>query len=376
MKKLYLALLIMLALLSASPVLAASKSAAAKAAWKPLSPDGYSPIAWAKAPGIASFFKAPDDNGAIDFVTRIYLPQNQIEFIISTNTPADLTATDVNSGSDTASSGQESFSTTTSSSTTAADISDFHNLSFTRLGAEAAKAIAAPVKFLWDAQFFNLQPVFSELSMAVKYTAGTTTTITSGSRSIPDMAKPRRMLIINNQTGKAAIEDFDSSIFIDNKNGDQALEGFAPTVPLSDSAGGAASRLFLGVSDDGKELLIYCSQLATVDEASNALALAGISPDHQLQADGGGSAACGYNLPGQFFVEPTRSLPLLMGAETILARGIATTKTLNVRSGPSAKKPIVTKLSKGAAVRVFEEKNGWYRIGDGQWVLKSQIKKT
>ena len=111
-------------------------------------------------------------------------------------------------------------------------------------------------------------------------------------------------------------------------------------------------------------------------EASNALVAAGVPVSQQLQADGGGSAACGYNLPGQFFVEPTRMLPLLMGAVTIVARGTATTNGLNVRKGPATKYSIIRKLNKGAPIVALEEKNGWYRIGPGEWVIKTLIKKS
>ena len=365
MKKIYLGLLIVFAL-SATPALAAKQSAAssAKAAWKPQTPTGFTPIAWVSAPGIASFFKPPADNGAIDFLTRIYLPQNQINFIVSTSSPIDLSLANLNSTS----------SQNIGLSTTTVDIKAFHNLSFKRLGAETSKAIDPSIKFLWDASFFNMKPVFTDLSMAVKYSVGATTTISSGSRSISDMAEQRRMLTINNQTGKAVVGDFDPTVFTDTKNSDQALEGFSPTVAKTDSGGGAAARLFLGVSNDGQELTVYCSHLATVKEASDSLTAAGVSPDHQLEADGGGSTSCGYNLPGQFFIEPIRSLPLLMGAKTILARGKVTTKTINVRSGPSTKSPIIAKLLKDTAVRAFEESNGWYRIDDGKWILKSLIK--
>jgi rhodanese-related sulfurtransferase len=361
MKKIYLSLLILFAL-SAIPAMAAT--APAKAAWKPILPKGYSPITWAGAPGVASFYQAPADNGAIDYLTRIYLPQNQINFIASTNTPANLS-------NPIASSSQLLPSGLTASP---ADISNFPNLSFKRLGAEAAKTLDSSIKFLWDAPFFNMHFPYSDLSMGVKYTIGTTTIISSGSRSVPDMALARRMLVINNQKGTALIKDFDSTIFTDSKSGDQAIEGFSPAVAKSDSASGAASRLFLGVSADGKELVVYCSQAATVKEASDALVLAGVSIDHQLEADGGGSAACGYNMPGQYFVEPTRSLPLLMGARTILARGTVTTQTINVRKGPGTKYPIVVKLIKGASIQALEEKNGWYRIGAGEWILKTLIK--
>ena len=352
MKKTCLSLLF-LCLLSATPVLAATKSAApTKAAWKPQTPKGYTQITWAKAPGIVSFFKIPEDSGTLDYITRIYLPQNQIGFIVSTSTPIDLTLP---------------------ASTSTPDI-NLHNLSFERLGAEKTKALNPAIKFLWDAPFFNMKPLFSDLSMATKYTVGATTTISGGSRSVPDMSLARRMLLINNKTGTASIKDFDLDIFTDNKTSDQALEGFAPTVYKSDNTSAAASRLFLGVSKDGRELIIYCSQLATTDEASNALVLAGIPLENQLQADGGGSASCGYNLPGQFFVEPTRNLPMMMGAETILARGVITAKTANLRNGPNSKNKIVGQLAKGAPIRIFEEKNGWCRISKNDWLLKSLIK--
>ena len=246
---------------------------------------------------------------------------------------------------------------------------------FERLVAEVAKGTATTSKFVWNAPFFNITNSVTDLSLALKSTVGTTTLITSGSRPAADMAEERRMLIINNQTGSAAIEDFDPVTFVSSSIGDQALEGFAPTVAKNDNASGATGRLFLGVSTSSKELVVYCSQQATVQEASDALLAAGVPVEHQLEADGGGSATCGYNLPGQFFVEPARTLPLLMGAVTILERGTATTDGLNVRSGPSTKYSIVAKLTKGEVVRVYEERNGWFRIGDGRWVSKTLIKK-
>jgi hypothetical protein len=369
MKKYSLVLAIFL-MLSAAPALAAGKTTttSSKATWNPLAPVDYTLITWAQAPGIASYFKPPSDNGAIDFLTRIYLPKNQINFLVSPTPPVSPAA----AKSNTEASGLDAQATVGAGAP--ADISSFPNLTFARIGAEAAKAIDPSIKFIWDAAFFNMKPLASDLSMAVKYTTSSTTTISSGSRSASDMALPRRMLIINNQTGKAEIENFDSSIFTDPESGDQALEGFSPAVVKTDSSSPAASRLFLGVSTDGEELEVYCSQLATVQEASDALTAAGVSIDHQLEADGGASAACGYNLPGQFFVEPTRSLPLLMGAKTIFARGKITASTANVRSGPSTKFSIVSKLSKGTTVLAFGELNGWYRIGDGEWVIKSLVK--
>ena len=249
------------------------------------------------------------------------------------------------------------------------NINNFHNLSFERITTETAKSIDSSNKFIWDAQFFNMKTGSSDLSMAIKYSKDKKTIITSGSRSVVDMGKNRKMLLIDNKKGTATIKNFDSATFIDE--GDVGLEGFAPTVEKSD---GATSRLFLGVSNDGKELIIYCSQLATNKDASNALLAAGVSVENQLQADGGGSASCGYNLPGQYFVEPVRTLPVLMGAKTIIFSGKVTTSTLNVRNKPSTKGDILYKLSKNEEIKAFEEKDGWYRIGDNEWVMKTYIK--
>jgi len=356
MKKLLVLSLIIVSL-SATPAFAAAKKTvvAAKPAWKAVTPTGYSPISWASAPGVASFFKPPADSGAIDYLTRINLRQNLINFIVSPDAAPVV-------------------KTPTAPDATTGEIAAYPDLSFKRLGAEASKAIDPAIKFIWDAPFFNMGAVMSDLSMAVKYTAGGKTVVSAGTRSASDMALPRRMLIVNNQTGKAMIEDFDQTVFTDPKSGDLALEGFSPAVVKTDGPTAAASRLFLGISNDGQELAVYCSQSATVNEANDALVAAGVAPNNILEADGGGSAACGYNLPGQFFVEPTRTLPLLMGAKNILKRGKITSTTANVRSGPGTKYPIVSKLLKDDAITALGELNGWYRIGDGEWVIKTLIK--
>lgn len=359
MKKLFVILLVV-ASMSATPTFAAAKKTVApkKPAWETVAPAGYSPITWASAPGIASFFKPPTDNGAIDFLTRINLQKNQINFIISPDAGAVIPDPLADSAMDAASK----------------EISAYPALSFKRIVAEASKAIDPAIKFIWDAPFFNMGLVTSDLSMAVKYTVGDKTVTSGGTRSAADMSLPRRMLLINNKTGKAVIQDFDQAVFTDPKSGDTALEGFSSAVEKSDNQSASASRLFIGVSEDGQGLAIYCSRSATVREASNALIAAGIAADKILQADGGGSTACGYNMPGQFFVEPIRTLPMLMGAKTIMLRAKVTSDTLNVRSGPGTKYSIVSKLSKGDAITAYGELSGWYRIGDGRWVIKTMVK--
>ncbi len=357
---------VLFALLCAAP-----KSSAAS--WKPVVPEGYSPITWAKAPGIATFYKAPAGNGSLDFITRVYLPQNFIHFIAATATPQDWGAS---TAADFAPQPKVQAAIYVEATTTAAaddSANAFHNFSFTRIAAEVSKQWVPAAKFIWNGPFFNVNLAASDLSMALKMTVGTTTLVTSGSRPDADIAEARRMFLLNNKTGTARVVDFDAADFVNIKNGDQAMEGFAPTVAKADAPGGRAARLFMGVTPDNKELVIYCTQSATVGEASDALLAAGVAPENQIEADGGGSAACGYNLPGQFFVEPSRTVPLLMGATTIVGRG--TTSGANVRRGPATKYAVVAKLSKGEAVTIFEEKNGWYRIGDSQWVVKSLIKK-
>lgn len=46
---------------------------------------------------------------------------------------------------------------------------------------------------------------------------------------------------------------------------------------------------------------------------------------------------------------------------------------LNVRTGPSTNYLIITALPYGTKVTVFEENNGWSRIGDGQWVCSQYL---
>ncbi len=377
----------LLALISVTTFLLTPLMASA-ATWKPTTPEEYTAITWAKAPGIASFFKAPSGSGALDFLTRINLAQNQIQFIMADMPPADWGLANVNF---TASIPLEDSTPTTTPVPTSTEndlvvapipvpvpdpaVSSYHNFAFPRFVAESGKALATDAKFVWNAPFFNITLPTSDLSMALKTTMDGKPFISSGSRPDFDMSNNRRMLLINNRTARANIQEFDAKIFVGATSGDQAVEGFAPDVGKSDGGNGRTARLFIGVMPDKKELVIYCSQYATGQEASRALSAAGVPTENQMQLDGGGSASCGYNLPGQYFVEPTRTLPVMMGAMTVLARGNPTTDGLNVRSGPGPKNQVVMKLNKADQVRVFEEKNGWYRIGKDQWVSKSLIKK-
>ena len=49
---------------------------------------------------------------------------------------------------------------------------------------------------------------------------------------------------------------------------------------------------------------------------------------------------------------------------------------LNVRSAPGTGSKVVKALRKGSTVTVYEEKNGWSRIGANQWVCSKYLKKV
>lgn len=47
---------------------------------------------------------------------------------------------------------------------------------------------------------------------------------------------------------------------------------------------------------------------------------------------------------------------------------------LNVRAGASKEAKIIRQLPDGAKVPVFEIKDGWARIGDGEWAMADYLK--
>ena len=54
--------------------------------------------------------------------------------------------------------------------------------------------------------------------------------------------------------------------------------------------------------------------------------------------------------------------------------GKVTASVLNVRSGPGSSYKVVSTLKKGKTVTIYEEKNGFYRIGDNKWCSADYIK--
>lgn len=357
MKKIFFTLVLVISfLLTSTPIYAATKTTAKTKSvvvppWKAAAPDGYSPITWVGNKGVTSFMRMPESgNGYLDYLTFIYLPYNQIKFIASSSPREDWGV------------GQNPL-----------DGEETHNWAFARAAAEVMKQNNPDAKFVWNAPYFNETIAVTDLSMALKATDASSTYVTSGSRPELDMQQDRRMLIIDNKIGEGKILPFDAETFI--KNGDQAVEGFSPTTTYKGSSG-ATARLFIGIKPNNKELVVYCSKGAMPAEANNALTAAGVPTENQMQVDGGTSATCAYNLPGQYFVEPGRTLPHLMGAYQILYRATVTTDGLNVRSGPSTKKASIAKLPKGSAVIVYEEKTGFARIDSEQkWVSTQYLKK-
>jgi len=315
------------------------------------SPLGYTALEWVGGSGIKTFMKAPKSAGYIDFITTIDLTQNQIK-LVSTSTPR-------------IDGGAPALPFVASTTT--------ENWLFTRSFVESLKANNPEVKFLWDAPFFNVTMTATTLSLGLKSSDAEGDYISSGSRPTPDMEQARRMLIIDNKTNTAKIVDFDADTFV--HVGDQAVEGFDPLGTPSSKADQAA-RVFLGVRNEGKELLVYCSNSASKEEASNALIDAGVLLANQIQVDGGGSATCAYNLPGQYFVEPNRALPHIMGAIPFLGKGTITINNLNVRTGPGVSNLAVRKLALGTTVSMYEIKDGWVRISDTEWVSISYVKKV
>jgi rhodanese-related sulfurtransferase len=271
-------------------IAASSNSKAKTTVWKPQTPEGYRSIKWTSARGVASFMKAPTSTaGFIDYLTLVYLPYNEIRLIAS-STPRIEWA----------------------SGTPPLDNEAIRNWAFTKMVTDQAKDANPKATFFWDMPFHNVTLNPTDLSFALKSKDKQGTYLTSGSRPEEDMLEPRRLLIINNKTGLATTTIFDETIFKTSK-ADQIFEGFDPTVVPRGSATTTA-RLYIGVKPNGKEIVVYCSRGASPSEASDALLAAGVPLEGQVQADGGNSTTCGYNLPGQYFVEPGRMLPHLMAS--------------------------------------------------------------
>ncbi len=323
---------------------------AALAATEIVPPAGYTPITWVGEPGINSFIKVPDSVGYIDYITVIDLTKNQVK-LMSTSSPRVLEGPAV--------------------APFAPENDAAKNWLFTRSVVESLKRANPEAKFIWNAPFFNVNMSTTILSLGLKSSDAQGPYISTGGRPAPDMAEARRMLIIDNKTGLGKIADFNEDVFV--HEGDQAVEGFHPLGSPS-SKSEQAARVYLGIRNNGKELVVYCSRSASKEESSNALIQAGVPQEQQIQVDGGGSATCGYNLPGQYFVEPGRALPHIMGAMPLQPKATVTLNNLNVRSGPGVNNASVRKLALGTTVTILEEKNGWVRISNNEWISKQYIK--
>jgi uncharacterized protein (TIGR02594 family) len=59
-----------------------------------------------------------------------------------------------------------------------------------------------------------------------------------------------------------------------------------------------------------------------------------------------------------------------------VVNGTVTANTLNVRSGPGASNEKVDTLKSGAQVQIYEESDGWMRIGPGRWVSGEYVSKS
>lgn len=318
--------------------------------WRPQTPERYVPIKWVKARGVASFYRAPEGSAFGDYLTIIHLPYAEIKFISSPTPRTEL------------GSGKEPLAG-----------ENIKNWGFTRMVVERMKTARPAAKFIWDFPFFNMNLAVTEISLALKASDAEGEYVSSGARPDMDMAKARRLLIINNGAGIGKVMDFDTEPF--RTQDDVVVEGFSPDATVPGSATSTA-RLFVGVRPGGKDLVVYCSRSATVSEASDALLAAGVPVESQVQGDGGGSTTCGYNLPGQYFVEPGRTLPHIMGAFPVKGRGTANADDLRVRNAPNTDGEILRTLKRDTKLVIYEERSGWLRIGEGQeWVSGEYVRK-
>lgn len=60
--------------------------------------------------------------------------------------------------------------------------------------------------------------------------------------------------------------------------------------------------------------------------------------------------------------------------EEIIEKTVKVKTRLNVRNGASKEAKIIRQLPDGAKVPVFEIKDGWARIGDGEWAMADYLK--
>lgn len=312
------------------------------------SPLGYTPLTWVGEEGITSYMKAPTSVGYIDYLTVIDLSKNDIQ-LFSSSTPKVYEGPAISPFTDALS----------------------KNWLFARTIVESLKSAHTEAAFIWNAPFFNVEMSTTVLSMALKSTDSEGPYITTGGRPAPDMAQDRKMLIVDNKTKTARVADFDETSFVNE--GDQAVEGFHPLGLPSEQLVQAA-RLYLGVRNAGKELVVYCSKSASRQEASAALEAAGVPVTDQIQLDGGGSATCGYNLPGMYFVEPNRALSHIMAAVPSFAEGTVTINNLNVRSGIGTSHSVTRRLALNETVTLYEKKDGWVRISDTEWISGQFVK--
>lgn len=61
-------------------------------------------------------------------------------------------------------------------------------------------------------------------------------------------------------------------------------------------------------------------------------------------------------------------------APEIIEKTVKVKTRLNVRSGASKEAKIIRQLENGKKVSVFEIKDGWARIGDGEWAMADYLK--
>lgn len=83
-----------------------------------------------------------------------------------------------------------------------------------------------------------------------------------------------------------------------------------------------------------------------------------------------------YSNAQRFFAFKVGDVEVLPPTESKIMYVNTKSLNLNVRSGAGTDKSIIGSLSKGTQVIVYEESNGWSRIGNGKWVSSEYLSST
>lgn len=125
------------------------------------------------------------------------------------------------------------------------------------------------------------------------------------------------------------------------------------SLPLNVRSGPSSSASVVGSLPKGTQVLVYATQ------------------------DGWSKIGTNKWVSSQYLSEakPNSGTPATTVVTTTTGT-VTANKGLNVRSGPSTSYGVVRALTKGTQVTIYEEQNGWGRIGNNEWVSMDYISKS